>query len=81
VRVNLDSSPEISAEAIERLLASSPGENPVVFEFSRTGDFLARLRPRKARTVKPDGALISRLRELCGDEPVLLGRQVPDSRE
>ena len=59
-------------ERIEGIIESSPGENPVVFDLTRPGDFRARLRPRKARKVKADRDLMSRLREVCGEEPVLL---------
>ena len=59
-------------DRIEGIIESSPGENPVVFDLTRPGDFRARLRPRKARKVKADRDLMSRLREVCGEEPVLL---------
>jgi DNA polymerase-3 subunit alpha len=72
VRVNLASCTGSALEEIGRLLAASPGGSPVVFELTSPGDFQARLRPRKALTVKPDPALLAKLRALCGDEPVLM---------
>ncbi|HUU13101.1 MAG TPA: DNA polymerase III subunit alpha [Terriglobia bacterium] len=75
VRVNLAQAPENLAAELEELLAAYPGENPVVFELTRPGDFAARLRPRKARAVKAEGELLARLRELCGEDAVLLVKQ------
>ncbi|MBI1941666.1 MAG: DNA polymerase III subunit alpha, partial [Acidobacteria bacterium] len=72
VRVNLEEATEELAEELEKLLAAYPGENPVVFELTRRGDFAARLRPRRPRGVKAEGELLARLRELCGEEAVLL---------
>ena len=75
IRVNLAQAGETVVDDVEKLLAAYPGENPVVFELSRPGDFRARLRPRRARGVKAEAELLARLREICGDEPVLLQRQ------
>jgi DNA polymerase-3 subunit alpha len=81
IRVNLVADAAGALEEIEKLLASSPGENPVVFELTKAGDFQARLRPRQARTVKPEAGLLARLRELCGEEPVLIQKAGVASRE
>lgn len=75
IRVNLAAAAENLPEELEQLLAAYPGENPLVFELTRPGDFRARLRPRPARTVKAEAALLARLRELCGEEAVLLEKQ------
>jgi DNA polymerase-3 subunit alpha len=72
IRVNLAAAGETVVEELEKLLAKYPGENPVVFELFRPGGFQARLRPRKARAVKAEGELLSRLREICGEEAVFL---------
>ena len=72
IRVNLAAAGETVVEELEKLLAKYPGENPVVFELFRPGDFQARLRPRKARAVKAEGELLSRLREICGAEALPL---------
>ncbi len=72
IRVNLAAAEGNLMEELERLLAAHPGENPVVFEVTRPGDFVARLRPRRPRAVKADAELVDRLRALCGAEAVLL---------
>jgi DNA polymerase-3 subunit alpha len=74
IRIDLVSAAPKALDEIEKLLAASPGENPVLFEFTQASDFRVRLRPRPARNVKPEGALLARLRELCGSEPVILGQ-------
>jgi DNA polymerase-3 subunit alpha len=81
IRVNLESGTENLLDEIEKLLASSPGENPVIFELTRPGDFQVRLRPRQSPKVKADPRLLARLRELCGDEPTWLERPEPAGRE
>jgi DNA polymerase-3 subunit alpha len=81
IRVNLDQASETVVDDVEKLLAAYPGENPVVFELTRSGDFRARLRPRQARGVKAEAELLARLREICGDEAVLLERQGTGNRE
>ncbi|MFB3923545.1 MAG: DNA polymerase III subunit alpha [Terriglobia bacterium] len=72
IRVDLSIASESVVEDLEKLLAAYPGENPVVFELTRQGDFQARLRPRRARAVKAEGELLARLRNLCGEEPLLV---------
>ncbi len=74
IRINVESMAPEAIEEIDKILASSPGESPVAFELRRAGDFQARLRPLKARTVKPDSRLLSKLGELCGEEPVLVSK-------
>ena len=81
IRVDLTRAGENLVEEVEKLLAAYPGENPVVFELTRPGDFRARLRPRKARGVKPEAALLARLREICGEEAVWAERQAAGNRE
>ena len=75
IRVNLAEASETVVENVEKLLAAYPGENPVVFELIRPGDFRARLRPRRAGGVKAEAELLTRLREICGEEAVLLENQ------
>jgi DNA polymerase-3 subunit alpha len=75
VRVNLDEAGEDLLEEVDRLLASYPGENPIVFELTRPGDFCVRLRPRRPLSVRPEAELLARLRELCGEEAVLAEKQ------
>jgi DNA polymerase-3 subunit alpha len=81
IRVDLTRAGENLVEEVEKLLAAYPGENPVAFELTRPGDFRARLRPRKARGVKPEAALLARLREICGEEAVWAERQAAGNRE
>jgi DNA polymerase-3 subunit alpha len=75
VRVNLSDASENLGQELEELLAAYPGENPVVFELTRPGDFAARLRSRRPCGVKAEGELLARLRELCGEEAVLLEKR------
>jgi DNA polymerase-3 subunit alpha len=81
VRVNLAQAGETVVEDLERLLAAYPGENPVVFELIQPGDFRARLRPRRARGVKAESELLARLREVCGEDAVLMERQGTGNRD
>ena len=74
IRMNIESGAAERLEEIERLIEASPRGSPPIFELVRAGDFCARLRPRKPRKVKPDRELLGRLREICGEEPVLLQR-------
>jgi DNA polymerase III subunit alpha len=72
IRVNLAEAQEALVAELARLLSACPGENPVVFELTRPGDFLVRLRSRNPRGVKADAELLSRLSSLCGQEAVSL---------
>src|SRR5579859_1804028 len=75
IRVNLQRASETLAEDLEKLLLAFPGENPVVLELTRPGNFLARLRPRQPRAVRAEDELLTRLRNLCGDDAVCLQKQ------
>jgi DNA polymerase-3 subunit alpha len=75
IRINLADAKGTLADELEKLLAAYPGENGVVLELKRPGDFLARLRPRKPLCVKPEAELLSQLRALCGEEAVSLVKQ------
>jgi DNA polymerase III subunit alpha len=70
IRLNLQAVSESLVEDLEKLLAGHPGENPVVFELTRPGDFVARLVPRRPPAVHAEGELVERLRELCGKDSV-----------
>jgi DNA polymerase III subunit alpha len=72
IRVNLAEAQEALVADLARLLSAYPGENPVVFELTRPGDFLVRMRPRNPRGVKADAELLTRLASLCGQEAVSL---------
>jgi DNA polymerase III subunit alpha len=75
IRLNLAEAGEALVEELEKLLEAHPGENPLVLELTRPGDFLVRLRPRKPQGVNADAELVERLRALCGPDSVTLGRQ------
>jgi DNA polymerase-3 subunit alpha len=75
IRVNLAQAGEAFVEELERLLAAYPGENPVIFELMRPGDFLVRLQPRRLRSVKAEAELLARLRALCGEEAISLEKR------
>ncbi len=76
IRVTLSESASSLIEELEKVLGASPGDSPVVFELTRPGDFLARLRPRRPRAVKADAELLARLRALCGEASVRLESKV-----
>jgi hypothetical protein len=63
-------------DELESVLTGNPGENPVLFEVTRPGDFRARLRPRRAKAVKASDEVLRRLREICGEDAVTLEKQV-----
>jgi DNA polymerase III subunit alpha len=81
IRVNLDragpaaGAPEEWVNKLEELLAAYPGQNPVVFELARAGDFEIRLRPQRPRAVRAEEELLARLKDLCGEDAVSLARQ------
>ena len=72
IRINLAKAQENLADELHRLLAAHPGENPVLIELVRPGDFVTRLRPRQPPGVKVADDLLSQLRSLCGEESVIL---------
>ncbi len=74
IHINLGEAPETLAEELSSLLAAYPGDNPVIFELERPGNFRACLEPRPARSVKAEEELLSRLRALCGADAVTFDR-------
>ncbi len=72
IRVNMSSASESLLEELERLLKAFPGDNPVLLELTRPGDFQARLRARRPAGVKAEGELFTRLQELCGEDAISL---------
>jgi len=67
IRVNLSNASESLGEELERLFTAFPGDNPVLLELTRPGDFQVRLRPRRPSGVKAEGELFRRLQKLCGE--------------
>jgi DNA polymerase III subunit alpha len=74
IRFDLETGNSDTLAEIEKIIDASPGDNPVTFEFTRSGDFRARLRPRKPRKIKADRDTMARLRDICGEAPILLER-------
>jgi len=72
IRVNLAQAPESLATDIEEMLTGHPGESPVIFELMQPGNFVARLKSRHPRAVKPSDDLLAGLRKLCGENAVVL---------
>jgi DNA polymerase-3 subunit alpha len=72
IRINLAEAPDSLVDELHRLLAAHPGENPVLIELVRPGDFVTRLRPRQPAGVNVADELLSQLRSLCGEESVIL---------
>ncbi|MDR3678054.1 MAG: DNA polymerase III subunit alpha [Acidobacteriota bacterium] len=77
IRLNLDAQTNGRLEELASTLAAYPGESPVVFELARPGDFVVRIQSRAPRGIKPDDELLSRLRELCGEDAIRLEKQSP----
>jgi len=77
IRLNLDAQTNGRLDELASTLAAYPGESPVVFELARPGDFVVRIQSRAPRGIKPDDELLSRLRELCGEDAVRLEKQSP----
>jgi DNA polymerase-3 subunit alpha len=77
IRVNLDTLRDGRLDELANVLATYPGESPVVFDLARPGDFVVRIQSRAPRGVKTDDELLNRLRELCGDEAIRLEKQAP----
>jgi DNA polymerase-3 subunit alpha len=75
IRVNLAEASEGLAGELADLLSAHPGDNPVILELTRPGDFVAPLRVSRPRAVQADEEVISRLRALCGESAVVLEKQ------
>ncbi len=74
IRLDLGAVSESLVEDLEQLLAGHPGQNPVVLELVRPGDFVARVVPRRPRAVRAEAELLARLRDLCGKDSVSVKR-------
>jgi len=77
VHVDLDHAFKDLVDRLENLFANYPGDNPVVFQLTRRGDFQARLRARRLRAAGASQELLNRLRELCGEHAVTLEHTQP----
>jgi DNA polymerase-3 subunit alpha len=75
IRVNLAEAGEGLAAELVELLSAHPGDNPVVLELTRPGDFVAALRVSRPRAVQADQEVISQLRALGGVSVVQLEKQ------
>jgi DNA polymerase-3 subunit alpha len=75
IRVNLAQAGESLAGELADLLADHPGDNPVILELTRPGDFAASLRLNHPRAVQADQEVISRLRALAGVSAVAVEKQ------
>ncbi|MCL5005173.1 MAG: DNA polymerase III subunit alpha [Acidobacteria bacterium] len=72
IRINpADISPDLLSE-LEKLLRANPGENPILFEIERPGDFRALMQPQNPRVANATEELLSRLRVLCGENAIEL---------
>ncbi|MCL5670034.1 MAG: DNA polymerase III subunit alpha, partial [Acidobacteria bacterium] len=77
LRIRIDPA-NVSAQMLgklESLLRSHPGENPVLFELERPGDFRALVQPRNPRVANANAELLAHLRSLCGEQAVTVERQ------
>jgi DNA polymerase-3 subunit alpha len=75
IRVNLAEAGDNLATELGDLLAAHPGNNSVVLELTRPGDFVATLRVSRPAAVKADEELITRLRALCGESTIAIEKQ------
>jgi DNA polymerase-3 subunit alpha len=75
IRVDLAAAGESLAAQLADLLFANPGNNAVVLELTRPGNFVAALRVGRPRAVQASEALLSRLRALCGESAVALEKQ------
>jgi DNA polymerase III subunit alpha len=70
VRIQVDGAPEALLDQIQALLGAHPGNDALVFQLVRDGDFRAALRPRRPAGVKVDEGLLAELRRICGEDAV-----------
>ena len=75
IRINLETALDGLMDELASLLASCPGDSPVVLELTRPGDFVVRMQSRVPRAVKSDDQLLDRLKRLCGEDAVRLEKQ------
>ncbi len=74
IRINpADVSPNLLSE-IERLLCDYPGDNPVLFEIERPGDFRALMKPQQPPVANASEELLAHLRALCGEQAIQMER-------
>jgi len=72
IRVNLAQAGDALAAELADLLSAHPGNNSVVLELTRPGEFVATLRVSRPLAVQADEEVISRLRALAGVSAVQL---------
>jgi DNA polymerase-3 subunit alpha len=77
IRMNLEAMGDARLNQLSETLSAYPGESPILFELIRSGDYVVRIQSRAPRGVKTDDTLLSRLREICGEEAVRLEKQAP----
>jgi DNA polymerase III subunit alpha len=75
IRINpADISDRLLSE-LDGLLRAHPGDNPVLFELERTGDFRALMRPQDPKVVDATDELLTSLRGLFGEQAVSVEKQ------
>jgi DNA polymerase-3 subunit alpha len=72
IRVNLAEAGEGLAGELADLLSAHPGNDPIILELTRPGDFIAALRVNRPRAVQADEEVINQLRALAGVSTVQL---------
>ena len=77
IRVNLEVMGDARLNQLADALGAYPGDSPILFELVRSGDYVVRIQSRAPRGVKTDDKLLTRLREICGEEAVRLEKQAP----
>ena len=77
IRMNLEVMGDARLNQLADALGAYPGDSPILFELVRSGDYVVRIQSRAPRGVKTDDKLLTRLREICGEEAVRLEKQAP----
>ncbi|HEV3275185.1 MAG TPA: DNA polymerase III subunit alpha [Terriglobia bacterium] len=76
VRIQLDGTPETLLDEMYALLAAHPGNDTLVFQLVREGNFRAALRSRKPAGVNADDELLTGLRRICGEDSVSVEQRI-----
>ncbi|MEJ2008724.1 MAG: DNA polymerase III subunit alpha [Acidobacteriota bacterium] len=75
IRINPKDLSNSQLDELEGLLRAHPGENPVLFELERPGDFRVLMKPQDPKVVNATGELLSNLRRLFGEQAVRVEKQ------
>jgi DNA polymerase III subunit alpha len=77
IRIDLDKLGDGRLNQLAEALAAYPGESPVFFDLVRAEDYVVRIQSRAPRGVQIENELLTRLKEICGEDAVRLEKQAP----